>query len=93
MFDFTQKPSRVGGIIAILDDGDTFSQVAFHVGTDNFDETHLRISAGILTHAAGTKVERFSMQYESSWHQFAYYDDVVLENNVAQAAWEARYAA
>lgn len=57
MFNFIQKPSRVGGTIAILDDGDTFSQVAFHVGTDNFDETYLRISAGILTHAAGTKVE------------------------------------
>ena len=93
MFDFIQKPSRAGGVIAVLDDGETFSQVAFHAGTDNFNETFLRISAGILTHAAGAKVERFSMQYESSWHQFAYYDDVVLENNVAQAAWEARYAA
>lgn len=93
MFDFQQVPSRTGGTIAVLDDGDTFSQVAFHAGTDNFDQTFLRISASILTHAAGTKVERFSMQYESSWHQFAYYDDVVLENNVVQAAWEARHAA
>lgn len=93
MFDFTLVPSRVGGTIAILDDGDTFSQVAFHAGSDNFGETFLRISAGILTHAAGAKVERFTMQYESSWHRFAYYDDVVLENNVAQAAWEARHAA
>lgn len=93
MFDFQQVPSRTGGTIAVLDDGDTFSQVAFHAGTDNFDQTFLRISASILTHAAGTKVERFSMQYESSWHQFAYYDDVVLENDVVQAAWEARHAA
>lgn len=93
MFNFTLVPSRVGGTIAILDDGDNFSQVAFHAGTDNFDETFLRISSSILTHAAGTKVERFTMQYESSWHRFAYYDDVVLENNVAQAAWEARHAA
>lgn len=62
MFDFIQKPSRVGGVIAVLDDGDTFSQVAFHAGSDNFDETFLRISASILTHAAGAKVERFSMQ-------------------------------
>lgn len=93
MFDFQQVPSRTGGTIAVLDDGNTFSQVAFHAGTDNFDQTFLRISASILTHAAGTKVERFSMQYESSWHQFAYYDDVVLENDVVQAAWEARHAA
>ena len=93
MFDFIQKPSRVGGTIAVLDDGDTFSQVAFHAGSDNFNETFLRISASILTDAAGTKVERFSMQYESSWHQFVYYDDVVLENDVAQIAWEARHAA
>lgn len=93
MFDFIQKPSRVGGTLAVLDDGDTFSQVAFHAGSDNFDQTFLRISASVLTHAAGTKVERFSMQYESSWHGLPFYDDVVLENNVAQTAWEARHAA
>ena len=93
MFDFQQVPSRTGGTIARLDDGDVVMQVAFHAGTDNFNETFLRISASILTHAAGTKVERFSMQYESSWHQFAYYDDVVLENDVVQTACEASHAA
>lgn len=92
MFDFQQVPSRTGGTIARLDDG-VFMQVAFHTGSDNLGETFLRISSSILTHAAGTKVERFTMQYESSWHRFAYYDDVVLLNNVAQAAWEARHAA
>lgn len=93
MFNFKQIPSKSGGTIAVLDDGDTFSQVAFHAGSDNFSETFLRISASVIAEHDDVKVERFTMQYESSWHRFAYYDDVVLENNVAQAAWEARHAA
>lgn len=93
MFNFKQIPSKAGGTIAVLDDGDNFQQVAFHAGTDNFGETYLRISAGILTHTVGGKVERFSMQYESSWHRTPYYDDVVLIDNVAQTAEEVRHAA
>lgn len=93
MFDFQQVPSRTGGTIARLDDGDVVMQVAFHAGSDNFNETFLRISASVIAEHDDIRVERFTMQYESSWHRFAYYDDVVLENNVAQAAWEARHAA
>ena len=93
MFDFQQVPSRTGGTIARLDDGDVVMQVAFHTGSDNFNETFLRISASVVAEHDDITVERFTMQYESSWHQFAYYDDVVLENNVVQAAWEARHAA
>lgn len=93
MFNFTQKPSRAGGTIAVLDDGDNFQQVAFHTGTDNFDETFMRISASILTRAAGDMVERFSMQYESSWHRAPYYDDLALINSVAEVSQEHRHAA
>lgn len=92
MFNFIQKPSRAGGTIAVLDDGDNFQQVAFHTGTDNFDETFLRISASILTRAGGDMVERFSMQYESSWHRTSYYDDLALTNSVAEVL-ERRHAA
>lgn len=93
MFNFIQKPSRAGGTIAVLDDGENFQQVAFHTGSDNFGETFLRISAGILTQAAGVTVERFTMQYESSWHKTPCYDDVVVENQAAQVAWDSRQAA
>ena len=77
MFDFQQVPSRTGGTIARLDDGDVVMQVAFHAGSDNFNETFLRISAAVITEHAGQEVERFHMQYHMRAHSVPYIDDAV----------------
>ncbi len=93
MFDFTQQPSRTGGTIARLTDGDVLMQVAFHAGSDNLGETFLRISGAVVTEHDGQAVERFHMQYHMMAYAVPYSDDVVLVNNVAQRPVEASRAA
>lgn len=77
MFDFIQRPSRTGGTIARLVDGDVLMQVAFHAGSDNYGETFLRISASVITEHAGQEAERFHMQYHMMAHSVPYIDDAV----------------
>lgn len=97
MFNFTPIPSRTGGTIARLADGDVVMQVAFHAGSDNFGETFTRISASLISTAVGQEVEVFHMQYHMSGHAVPYVDDAVLTTSegvtVVHSDKEARHAA
>lgn len=93
MFDFQQVPSRTGGTIARLDDGDVFMQVAFHTGSDNLGETFLRISSSVAVEHGGAECERFTMQYHMQAHSVPYTDDVVLNNPPTRSVKECSHAA
>lgn len=93
MFDFIQRPSRTGGTIARLVDGDVLMQVAFHAGSDNYGETFLRISASVAVDHSGAECERFTMQYHMTAHSVPYIDDVVLNNPPTRSVRESRHAA
>ncbi len=93
MFDFIQLPSRTGGTIARLIDGDVLMQVAFHAGSDNFSETFLRISASVAVEHGGAECERFTVQYHMMAHSVPYIDDVVLNNPPTRSVKGCHHAA
>ena len=74
MFDFQQIPSRTGGTIARLVDGDVLMQVAFHAGDCSSGETFLRISSSVIV----DDNERFGMQYHLDALARPYVEDDVF---------------
>jgi hypothetical protein len=75
MFDFQQVPSRTGGTISRLDDGDVVMQVAFHTGECNSGFDFLRISGAVTV----GDVQRFSTQYHMTPSATPYIEDVAID--------------
>lgn len=89
MFDFQQLPSRTGGTIARLSDGDVHMQVAFHAGECSSGTSFLRICSAITV----GEVERFSMQYHMDPVARPYIEDEVCKvQPIAAVAQDAKAA-